>query len=1205
MATTNVYFNSSVTGDCTTPNNAVGSGTGTWTADGNSNSNWVHQWDYSDVTGNGSPSGSQVFTFRARKGSNSGTPSISTIEYMDNNNNVLYTDSTGYSVTSTTGQDVVSTVPAGNITSGGAANLRVRITILAAGGSPSVRNSVELDYANWTYQYSASAALTGAAAPTFSTSGTLRAAGFLTGAAAPTFSVGTVTLLEGFQIVTTSSDSVWALSAFTKTGATIHWRAEGSQITTQTLDANIPSFDLSLNSYPNEVTITGTSTDGWSGVTVIDLWNASDPVDSGSHIRELRGIKLMTGLTVLNLRYAKIKSLDVTGMTTIENFIVRGKYQFAVNSGFSAPNYVDTGGDGTIIGFSTLTNLQEVQMDVTGIDHLVLPTTNAITIFKVFDVPQIKGPIHSNEWLANLNANGLSSGTIQINNGAGDNPEHEALADYVALIGKGWTIDVGITALLNGRPIDLKASDCSSSSATNSIGSWTGTSATVSVESTIVPHWESYSLKVVATATSGSYGSLSFSVTSGKTYTVKGYAYIPAQSDQAVSLPSADGWSTNEVYAADANGEGVFRYFTLTAVANASTASIRVWAADTTGAVNDEIYVTGLIVEQQGNNVAGSSADPTFSTSGTLYNASTNDPLVGEANVTFSTSGVLNGIGILIGSGDPIFSTAGILEGTGELTASADPTFSTSGVLKGMALLSGAADPTFSSSGVLNGIGTLTASADPTFSATGTIQGISPLTGASDPTFSTLGVLQGIAPLVGAADPTFSTSGTVDGIGSLTGNADPTFSATGILDGIGTLTGTADPTFSTSGTLTSAGSIGYLTGAASPTFSTAGVLDGVGGLTGLSDPTFTTAGVLSGTGELTGASSPTFSTSCTLQALTPLTGVVDPTFSTVGVLSATGGLTGVADPAFSTAGTMTGTASLTGAANPIFTTAGVLSGGSGLAGSADVAFSTSGVLSATGELTGAGSPTFSTSGTLVAKGYLTGASDPIFTTAGVLAGTGTLTGSADPTFSTSAVLTGGDQLWGAANVEFSTSGVLEGVASLTGTSSPTFSTSGTLTATAPLTGTSSPTFSTSGILSATGGLTGSADPQFNTTSILGGTGILTASADPTFSTSGILNTGPSLLIGSANITFSTVGILGGITLAFLNGLAQGQFNTSGIITGRGGGIVGGGGGGFGSRAEMYKSVHDIDVLDIAEDEFIDDILQSLDDDLNIDDYLNL
>lgn len=145
MTLQTVYLASSVSGAATDPQNAVGNTPATWAGVANSNTSWTHRWSFTtpdnpDLTGN------QAMVVRVRKGSNSGNPTVSSINVYQGGTQVYSHGST--TVTSATGQDInLSWTPSGPST-----QVDIEVVTSAVGGSPSARNSVQVAYASWVSQ---------------------------------------------------------------------------------------------------------------------------------------------------------------------------------------------------------------------------------------------------------------------------------------------------------------------------------------------------------------------------------------------------------------------------------------------------------------------------------------------------------------------------------------------------------------------------------------------------------------------------------------------------------------------------------------------------------------------------------------------------------------------------------------------------------------------------------------------------------------------------------------------------------------------------------------------------------------------------------------------------------------------------------------------------------------------------------------------
>ena len=146
-----LYAVSHVTGSVSTPNNALGAFDGTFTTDGNNNTNWTSRWRLDTLSG--SPTGTQTITLRLRKGSNSGNPSVSSVQLWQNDTSLatLTLASGSTTISSTTSQDLVYTFASSLLS--GLSNVDIQVATSSAGGSPTARNAVEIDGIRWDISY--------------------------------------------------------------------------------------------------------------------------------------------------------------------------------------------------------------------------------------------------------------------------------------------------------------------------------------------------------------------------------------------------------------------------------------------------------------------------------------------------------------------------------------------------------------------------------------------------------------------------------------------------------------------------------------------------------------------------------------------------------------------------------------------------------------------------------------------------------------------------------------------------------------------------------------------------------------------------------------------------------------------------------------------------------------------------------------------
>lgn len=123
--------------------NAVGSTTGNWAGELNLNSNYSGRWTLANPSA--ALEGNQVIEVMARKGSNSGTPNIAINTYVGG---VLVASRAAVNVTSTVGQLISVTFTAAEMTP--PVDAEIEVVQTSAGGSPSARNSAQIDYIRWT-----------------------------------------------------------------------------------------------------------------------------------------------------------------------------------------------------------------------------------------------------------------------------------------------------------------------------------------------------------------------------------------------------------------------------------------------------------------------------------------------------------------------------------------------------------------------------------------------------------------------------------------------------------------------------------------------------------------------------------------------------------------------------------------------------------------------------------------------------------------------------------------------------------------------------------------------------------------------------------------------------------------------------------------------------------------------------------------------
>ena len=148
-----LYFVSHVTGNVSTPNNALGAPDGVFTTDANTQTNWTSRWRLDTVAGSNQPNGTQSITLRMRKGSNSGNPTVSSVTLYQGGVSLgaLTLTSGSTTISSTTGQDLVYEF-SGSLLAG-MVDVDIEIATAGAGGTPGQRNAASIDAGTWAAAY--------------------------------------------------------------------------------------------------------------------------------------------------------------------------------------------------------------------------------------------------------------------------------------------------------------------------------------------------------------------------------------------------------------------------------------------------------------------------------------------------------------------------------------------------------------------------------------------------------------------------------------------------------------------------------------------------------------------------------------------------------------------------------------------------------------------------------------------------------------------------------------------------------------------------------------------------------------------------------------------------------------------------------------------------------------------------------------------
>lgn len=142
-----LYASASSSGTCLTPTNAVGTTSGTWTTNVD-NSSWTHIWDLDNPVG--TLAGTDVVEVLIRARHDSGNnPTIDSVRILESGTE-RGVNSTGWTVSSLTGEDVTLTVSVSGMTNWD--NAQIEIATTAQGGSPGNRSAVQVDYMHATVQ---------------------------------------------------------------------------------------------------------------------------------------------------------------------------------------------------------------------------------------------------------------------------------------------------------------------------------------------------------------------------------------------------------------------------------------------------------------------------------------------------------------------------------------------------------------------------------------------------------------------------------------------------------------------------------------------------------------------------------------------------------------------------------------------------------------------------------------------------------------------------------------------------------------------------------------------------------------------------------------------------------------------------------------------------------------------------------------------
>lgn len=137
-----LYATSHITGDFPDPDNAIGDTPSTWAGTLDSNSSYTSRWAIDDPLDPLRPDATHTVRVLARKGENSGDPSLALNLYE--NGSLVQSIVADTTVTSTTGQTVSGTFPSSAISNPN--DIEVEVVQSHTGGSPTARNSAQISH---------------------------------------------------------------------------------------------------------------------------------------------------------------------------------------------------------------------------------------------------------------------------------------------------------------------------------------------------------------------------------------------------------------------------------------------------------------------------------------------------------------------------------------------------------------------------------------------------------------------------------------------------------------------------------------------------------------------------------------------------------------------------------------------------------------------------------------------------------------------------------------------------------------------------------------------------------------------------------------------------------------------------------------------------------------------------------------------------
>lgn len=254
MAIETVYADAHITGTVTTPENAVGSTTGTWAGSVNVNVNATSRWSMANPVNPLTAGATQSVSVVTRKGSNTGNPSVSVNLWQ--NGALVQALVPATAITSTTGETLIGTFSTASVADG--TGVEIEVVIVGNGGKGTVVNSAQVDTIAWAADTTV-AVVGGSGTPLSNTAEGVGAAGTVvtTGLSASGGNAfSTVYSAEGSSVIVGSNGAQGSASSYrlaqptagTATGsASVRWNPAISSVGTDVYGG----FDLRMAALPS------------------------------------------------------------------------------------------------------------------------------------------------------------------------------------------------------------------------------------------------------------------------------------------------------------------------------------------------------------------------------------------------------------------------------------------------------------------------------------------------------------------------------------------------------------------------------------------------------------------------------------------------------------------------------------------------------------------------------------------------------------------------------------------------------------------------------------------------------------------------------------------------------------------------------------------------------------------------------------------